>query len=428
MKRISKLALAITSTMVCLLANAGVPNNQDPTPFLGPTLRMSHTSYLNNCYAYSFAGELGFRDVRGSATLGWNIDDVQKVKGTIELLTQKLDFGFRSGTVEEWVGQGAIGADYVYALNWFNNIALDLDGYFAYSNSKNLSTKHGFYRNLQGGIFDFTNYRHIAGARAFGINPGVILNPWIGSTASLILNYDNVHYRTRWSTNNHDGFGGTVKFTQLISDNVAITFLAGLRSPFNNYLIDLGWNNLDYLGRWDLGMYGEYLSGKNQLVNSWNLGFHADYLFDPTVTIPTPQGNMRGRVNNAFVTWVGEPAVRMPQVLAVTDELYVAACRFGNIALLGEINSGEQFTDIPDTRDLNLFFAGRNIHYTVSVSIITPGLTVETSISPSGILTFTGHDPNLQLFATDSAFITVTASNGCSSVSSTFVEEFFIEI
>lgn len=425
MKRISKLALAITSTMVCLLANAGVPNHEDPTPFLGPTLEMSHTSYLNACYAYSFLGELGFRHVRGSATLGWNIDNIQRVKGTVEILSQKLGFGFTSGDVEEWVTQGALGADYVYALNWFNNLALDVDGFFAYSTSKNLRTRYGFYRNLQGGIVDFVNYRHIAGARAFGVGPGIILNPWIGSTASLRLNYDNVHYRTRFRNNNHDGFGGTVKLTQLISDNVDITLLAGLRHPFNNYLIDLGWNNLSYMGRWNLGMYGEYVNGRYDLVNSWNIGFRADYFFDPEVTVDTKKGKVQARASDPFVNWVGEPAVRMPQVLVVTDQLYSSICRFGNIALLGEIPSGSTAIGTTDTRNLNLFFSGTNVSYTVTVSPITTGLTVTTSIA-GGVLSIRGTDPTLTFPNVASAFITVTANNGCATTSSTFVEEFFV--
>src|SRR5262245_6813264 len=115
MKKIAKLALALGSTLLCLSAFAtSIPNNDDPTTFLGPTLKGRYTGPMSDNTAFSVLGEAGLKNFRVGATLGWRVDANQRLKLSAEWLRQEITYAFFSGNSDQWVNQWAVGAGYQY--------------------------------------------------------------------------------------------------------------------------------------------------------------------------------------------------------------------------------------------------------------------------------------------------------------------------
>lgn len=118
MKKAFRLALRLGILLLSIntAAYASIPNNDDPTTFLGPIVRAGYTSPLTNTTAYSVAGEAGIKNLRIGGTVGWQIMNNQRLKLSAEYLTQNITYPFFSGDTDQWVQQGAIGADYQYNI------------------------------------------------------------------------------------------------------------------------------------------------------------------------------------------------------------------------------------------------------------------------------------------------------------------------
>ncbi len=427
MKCISKAALAVGFLLVNCQAYASIPNNDRPTPLIGPTLALSHTSYLTDNTAYSVAAELGIENLRGSVTFGWMIRENQRLKGTFELLSQQLKYTYFSGNEPNWISQGAIGADYAYGLGMFYDSWVDLDVYYSHAQSKSITTEVGRYhdRATPGLLTPFINRRHIAGSDAFGINPGFSLTPWFGTTVWMRLNYDWVDFNTHYSTKHgkQSGLGGSARVDQLWTDNVGSNIVAEIRQPLNYYYVDLTYRNLDYMGRWNTGLFADYVDGKGGVNNSWNIGVRGDYFFDPCVYAPVSlkgEANLKGEVDNKgtrpadpFVNWVSDPAVRMPTVLAIADQDVTRGCALGtitNIATLPpQVIVG--FTNFPTAQ----LFAGTVTNFSImSVTKSNPADIADVTIdTTTGVVTVDpGNVPG-------TLTIVVAANNGCSTATTT---------
>lgn len=331
MKKVTKVALALASSLLVYSAaySTSVPNTDHPVTFLGPTARVGYTSTLNNVTAYSVAGELGIKDTRLGATLGWKIHDNQYLKVTGEYLWQKITYAFFAGNTDQWVNQGAIGAAYQY--NFLNDRLkpeFDFTGYLAHGPSKTLNTINGKFINNQSILVSFSDMRRIAGSNAGGLSPGIAIQPWRGGKVGAAVNYDNVRYDTINRQNeNAKGWGGTVTFDQLIIREVGVGVSAAVRQPFNNYAASLNWSYTPspYFGKWMLSLFGEYNVGKKTLPNSYNAGISGNYFIDQRCEcLPV---NLKGKittrlrpVSDSLLAWAAKPAVYMPQVLAINDE------------------------------------------------------------------------------------------------------------
>ena len=185
-------------------------------------------------------------------------------------------------------------------------------------------------------------------------------------------------------------------------DNVNLGLTAAVRKPFNNYAANLSWSYMpsSYYGTWMLSLFGEYNAGKNTLPSTYNAGISADYFFDKRdETVPVAL-NLRGErnrkvnpttkvdppndppikadppISDDLVAWTGEPAVYMPQVLAIIDQSVTIACPGGSAptlispipAAIGTPNplQGTNFNEA-------IYFSGKNL--TFSIVSITPALT-----------------------------------------------------
>jgi hypothetical protein len=451
-----KKCFSIIFCIVCVSAAmaTSIPNTSpNPKTFLGPTGSLGVTKLITDNTAFSVAGELGPRDLRLGGTLGWDIDYYQRIKASGELLRQKITYSFFSGRAEPWLNQGAVGLDYQYNFRDFDpvNTILDLSAYYSHAPSANLGTITGTY--IPAGSTTpvaFIDERRIAGSNAAGVSPGISVTTLSGTRLGAALNYDNVRYNTENRPGvNATGLGGTVKLNQAITEDLSIGASAAVRQPFNNYQADIALDNVNYYGVWIFKLFGAYTIGKNSLPTTYNVGIGADYLIDAGKddVFPTPQptSNFKDQipkqvykdgtvvgfkdqppmempepVDKDFLAWVAEPAVYMPQVLAITDESVCVPPTFNSAKPLG--GAGTDFTGA-FTYTLSNSFTGSNLKYKINFN---PGDVNNGSLKiVSGILSGTGCYPpgagtagSCVPASGGYADITVTASNACGSVTS----------
>lgn len=427
MKKLSRVSLVMVSTLVyCGVVHAGsIPNTDNPRTFLGPTARIGVTSTLNDYTAYNLAGEAGIKNFRIGGTLGWNLAANQRFKVSAEYLWQKITYAFFSGNTDKWVDQGALGAAYQYDFEYNFHPQFDLSAYASHAPSKSLSTVTGNFTNAQGSLVPFTDTRRIAGSNGAGIAPGLAVMPWQGGRVSAELNYDSVRYNNKYVSNKDAiGIGGTIGLNQAITDNLGLGLAAAVRQPFNNYAASLSWSNVPYFGMWALSLFGDYTVGKNSLPNTYNVGLSADYFLDQrcghAVPVSLKGENLKGEATTTMqpyhdnlLAWTGDPAVYMPQVLAIVDER-VTSCNGAAPTVTSPLSD---LLGITTVQNINAAgnFSGNNLTFSSSVSgTINPATTV--SITPQGALTITP-----ALVEDQSFTVTVTATNSCGSTSSSFL-------
>jgi hypothetical protein len=421
MKKVIRLVLAFTGTILCL--GSAEASNQ-PTTFIGPTLHGTYTAPLTDMTAYSLGGEFGVKNFRLGATLGYKFDQSQRIKLTGEYLWQNINYHFNSGDNEHWVGQGAVGGRYEYNfMDIVLNPEFDLNAYYSHASSEDLSNRAGIITVNGAPTTTILNLRRIAGSDAGGISPGLAIAPWQGGRIEVDANYDNVSYNTQYTTN-HDtkGFGGTVHFNQTLSHDLVLGLSYANRSPFNDYEGNLDWTNVQYYGRWTLGFYSNYIEGKNLLPNTWNIGLSADYFMDPIAATPMKGENLKDEITitdpNNFLDWTADPAVHMPQVLAIADEKILIPDPYACIA---PTLSGVDLTRTVPLGTITYInataaFNGKNLNYSFSTDD-TAGADVAGNAPFLGYFTVNTISGGLPGFTFT---VTVTASNSCGSATTSF--------
>ncbi len=410
MKNLLKRSLVLGSTLLCL---STVHASSGPTTFLGPTLQGAYTSSINNNSAYSLLGEAGIKNFRVGGTLGWKAEENQYLKVSAEYLTQDITYSFITGNSNQWVSQGALGAGYLYEFAGNYQPHFDLNAYVSHAPSKSLSTING--TTIIAGVLNNTSVqRRIAGSNAAGIIPAVSIAPWQGARAGLGLNYDNVRYDKNFSPNEDaKGLGGTATFNQQISQNVDVGLSAAVRQPFNNYAANVSYSNPTF-NNWTLGVGGDYTTGKNTLPNTWDVLFSASYAFDKrTESAPSPYKGYKGEVpvHDDLMSYTADPAVYMPQVLAVTDQKETTTCAFGQPTFTGTIANQTGAPGATLTFNSPTAFGGTGLTYTVASSNTGGGGSTVAINSTTGVVTITGTRTTVTA--------TITATNPCgASVSS----------
>lgn len=396
--------LLINLTFAAGLGTApGVTKNS--SNFLGGIFHGQFTHGLTYNTAASVIAEAGPRNYRASGTVGMAINPRNRIKLTGEYLTQDIDYNFYSGRTRQWVEQGAFGAEYQYALYDRLQDYLFLKGFYSHAPSKSLGTRSGSFIDSSGNTVLWTNMRRIAGSNAGGINPGVTSHPWLGAEASIGLNYDSVVYDNKYQTKRKaQGFGSTGSITQAFF-GFGQLFQAGVsaafRAPFNYYQASLDWVNPFRMSNLLVGVFGGYTVGKQTLPSTSLVGLNLAYAFDA----PAP---VRQAIHQSqsFISWVAQPAVNLPQVLAIADEgiqqvtpICIAPTAVGTIPVQPGI------TGAPYTFDTSPFFNGNGETLTFSATGLPPGLSINPTTGViSGSATASG-----------TFNIVVTASSRCGS-------------
>jgi len=424
LKKILSLSLTFFSALL-YFSNAC---SSQPTTFLGPTVKSGYTAAITNTTAYSVSGEVGVKNYRIAGTLGWKIWDEQRLKISGEYLWQKMTYNFFAGNTQQWVNQGAVGADYEYdLLGYAFKPRFNLQGYYSHAPSKNLNTVSGAFVNNSGILQNFIDTRRIAGSNAGGVAPGITIQPWQGAKAGVDLNYDCVSYDKRGvPSEDAKGFGGTARFDQALTRDVDLGLVAGMRQPFNNYQANLNWTKDSSVGELVLGLGAAYTVGKNTLPSSYNVIASVKFLIDqraPVTRHPNLKSDYKNEalpplsVSDGFKKWTSDPAVYMPQVLTVQDQSILIttpppSCALIIPSLLSVIANQGTFT-VDSTFPVAPNFGGDNLTY--SITPITPfiGSTVTINSATGVVSVHIVHGP-----VTVSGTFTVTATNCLGAITS----------
>lgn len=437
MKQFSRIMLVL-STLVCL--GSAYADSEDSRTFLGPTLRLGYTAPINTDMAYSIAGEASPKNLRVGGTMGWLLSPYQRVKISAEYLWQDITYSFFSGDTNQWVNQGAIGAAYQYDFGCEFSPQFDLKAYASHANNKSLSTTTQSFINADGSVTTYVVDRHIAGSNAAGIAPGFTFVPWFGSNFSILLNYDWLRYDKSFSDDETvSGLGGTAIYNQALTKRIGFGLGAEVRRPFNNYTANLNYTTLPDNGNWVISIFGNYLDGKQSLPNTWNLGLNANYLLDNqpcAAAVLNHHRDLKGEVavpivRNNLVAWTADPAVYMPQVLAVPEQKVNNLCNtLTPIVLLSPLPDfiGPNFIGDLDQHVFNspTHFSGTGVTYSLTGTVVfsapvnpIPASSVFFIDSQTGAITL----PANTIISDTEYELTITASNGCTSTTGVFLVE-----
>lgn len=423
MNNVFRYLLAFAAVFICLATHA----ENNPTAFLGPTLRGTFADKVNSFTAYSVLGEVGIKNFRIGATVGWHLVENQRLKISGEYLWQKIPYPFFVGSLEEWVQQGAVGGLYQYNRCDQWRSTLDLGAYYSYAPSKNLSAASGVIITNNNLYQTFTDHRRIAGSTAYGFSPGATFQPWAGTIIGTEFNYDHVRYDKKHApSQNAIGWGYTTKLNQLITENIAFNATVGFRKPFNYFAASLDWVNVPYFGLWTFGVNGAYTIGKNKLPHTWNVGLNATYSCESADVIyeRSIAANFINfkccpkSIPDDFLTWVEEPGVYMPQVLAVPDDDLVITCSAPLPRVIGSLPLVVVGVLPVIINAAALFSPSAGLTYSISVSPTpSPGNTI--TINPTTGIIVANHSV---VTHPETVTVTITAANQCGASATTSIQ------
>lgn len=322
-KKLHKKLLFIIMFCSYSILQAAIPNTDDPTSFVGATGKAKYATSITENTALSLLGEAGPRNYRLGGTLGWRFNENQRLKISGDFLRQDIVYAFFSGNSREWVKQGAIGAHYQYDLNQPGyNPQFNLKAGYSHAPSRQLDTVAGSYIDVLGLAHNFIDYRRIAGSDAGYISPGISVQPWQTARVGVELNYDDVQYdRIFYVDQRAKGFGGTANLVQQLGANTKLGMSVGIREPFNAYQANIGYT-LPNSPDWTLGIDANYVDGKHYLPNTYNVGLSVSYVVKEEQLNPNnleKDPTIRPAYSD-LSSWVADPAIYLPQVLAITDE------------------------------------------------------------------------------------------------------------
>ena len=363
----------------------------------------------NDCFAFSLLGEAGVRNFRVNGTAGAWITEQSRFKLSAEYLVQKLSWNFSSGKTSQWVQQGAFGADWQWLIDCGCFQALDFQTQYSYAPSKHLTPREC----SDGGSV----HRRIAGGRAYGGSVGSVLLLSENSRLDVSVDYDYVTYRRKY---NHDkkvsGLGASFAYIARLPCCLDFQLEAQFRRPFNYYETKLTWPQAFNSKGSALSLFAGWTRGKSRLPNAFAAGIELAYAFgadccerasDACCPLVWDPCDLNG--------WVRTPAVYMPEVLAIADELREAC-------------TGPTSTSIAD-QEIQSF---PNPEYTLDVAALgnftsngggaliysIQGLPTGSSLNPTtGVIN--GVNTNLTVQPI-TYVVTVTGTNNCSSTSQTF--------
>jgi len=287
-------ALCMLAGTQCLAANS----------FLGPIARFQLNSPLADENATGIILlEGGPRDARFNGTLGYDFSPQHHVDLSGEYLTQKNSYPHVVGNHRKWANQTAGGLKYYYAFDNFHRSLLNIGGWIAHTANVSDSTVV---------TPTFTDFRNVAGSNAGGVSPGVTLHPWLGGETSLALNWDTATYTTKFAPHvQAEGFGVTGNYKQQFVHNLQLDLMASSRAIFDNYKAEFDCMTQLSGGQLITGVFYNYTHGKKALPNASVVGLNVRYDINDVNSI---------RSQHASTQWIAEPAVLMPEVLAIPED------------------------------------------------------------------------------------------------------------
>ncbi len=260
---------------------------------------------------------------RANGTYGYALNDKNRIKLTGEYLRENLEFDYFTGDTRQWVGQGAVGAAYEYWLDGGIFKSLQLGSYYSHAGSKNLSDKTLYLDNTT-----LLDQRRIAGANDWNGTAETAMRLWPHSLVVLGADYDNVRYDTQYEiqdegTGDAQGFGGHIRLQQLLTASTQLQLQSLVSQLTNTYGGGLNWIWTSHkTTAWAAGFNSTYTDDHTTDRRFWTNGINISIVWDQ----PRENKDAVARFSDPDVsaenllTWTATPAVRMPDVLAISDE------------------------------------------------------------------------------------------------------------
>lgn len=385
-----------------------------------PHMRFSLTPlFVSSNTAFSLLAEVGIRHYRANATLGCIPFDSQRFKLSVEYLVQKTHVNFTSGQISTSLHQIAGGGKYRFCFfdsDWVEGIEVGA----TYSYAPSHFAKRRVCQDTQQSV-----NRHIAGSWSSGGSIGAVITPIECGRLTVAANYDFVHFRPRFHltkptkkgpklirpNKNECGLGASLEWDQRFWCCLDWNFKAQFLRPYTYLETSLKYVSCFDAGNLSCGVFGGYTHGRGKLACSSCVGFSLGYTFgvQDFFIISNGCAPCGCASPSDLEAWVRSPAVYIPEVLAVRDELLVCTKPTSKTIPPQLEQQGFYFFDISP------FFAapqggGVALHFTAT------GLPADASLdAKSGFIT-----GNNTLTATQTFTVTVTATDKCGSASQTF--------
>lgn len=265
-------------------------------------------------YGVSLLGEIGPRNYRGNGTVGFAWDNCSRIKIGGEYLADKLRYNFgRCDRERKWTHQWAVGAQYEYLLccDCIESIAVGVD--YSRAHTEKLKDRE-FTESILG--------RRIAGSKYWDVYAGATIQPWECAHLFAAITFDDIRFDRHFHCHKryHRGVGAEFVLTQDLDCNVDFTIHGAWRQPYREIGAYANWYNpCDCFGL-GLGLFVDYVNGRNNVPNALLYGVQLSYSFGlddccPTVCQPEPC------CGQSMKKWVSYPAVYRPIVFAHTKHI-----------------------------------------------------------------------------------------------------------
>lgn len=322
----------------------------------------------SNVAAIELAG--GPRVLRANGTYGYALNDKNRVKITGEYLTESLDFDFYSGNTRQWVNQGAIGAAYQYWLGGDKLKSFQIGSYYSHAPSKQLSDN---IVTLNNGM-ELLDQRRIAGGNDLNGTAETAMSLWPHSLLTVGANYDQVHYDTEYDIhddNNAQGLGGHIELQQLLTSTTQLNLQSSVSSIFSSYGAGLNWIwATKKRTTWTAGINSSYTNDYTTNRHFWVNGLNLSVVWGA----PREEKSVAGYSDpniaaQDLTTWSAKPAVRMPDVLTITDE---------RITTINQTNSSDDINTRHFVSETAVCPAANEIQYDPNTGTYSSGNWVES--------------------------------------------------
>ncbi|WP_165482041.1 IPT/TIG domain-containing protein [Legionella beliardensis] len=282
---------------------------------------------LGERIAFGVLGEYGADQYRINGTVGYGLSPLAQVKFTAERFGQRLPFQFDSGKLDQRVHQDAYGIRFQQLFNLPVVQGIHAGGYYASAVNQRLNplifTSNGINCGGYEAGLQCINYRHIAGATSIGIDAGVelLLTPatWMQGT----LYYDQIYYHTAFTphaSEDRDGLGAGIAVNRLLGERLKVSAEASAREIYNTYQAGLSWlPNLPVLGL-ELSLLGQHITSHNATPDNNQISVQVSFLGARAKAYEAAH-HWGGQQLGGISQWVGLPAVKMQQVLAIAEQI-----------------------------------------------------------------------------------------------------------
>ncbi len=271
---------------------------------------------------FSLLMEGGPRSYRFNGTLGVISCEQHRFKVGGEYLSQRFHHKFSHNDcyhekTHNWVHQWAIGGKYQYIFcddycNWLKYF--EFGGYYAKAKNKELEPIE---------YSCYTICRSILGARSWGLEAGTAIDTcWNNGSLYFAINYDQVKFQKHhFCHKDINGVGATIALDQPLWCDVSFGLEYQYKRAYDFLEALLNWTNRMECGDLSLGIFYNYVWGKEHINSSNTLGLSLGFTFGVDnwslfgdCCAPCDTDCCVADCSD-LANWIAAPAVYMPQVI-----------------------------------------------------------------------------------------------------------------